>query len=208
MDTIQLKATKRTEIGKKATKAIRRNEMVPCVLYGEKENIHFQIEEKKLKNLVYTPNVYIVELDIDGETVEAIMQDIQFHPVSDHILHVDFYKINDKKAFKIAIPVELQGIAEGVKAGGQMHLIQRKLKVKGLKKDLPNTIVINVEHLIIGKIIKVSDITVENLQLLNAEDAIVCAVKATRKAVSLENEEESTEETTEAESTTDEANKE
>jgi len=206
MDTIQLKATKRTEIGKKATKAIRRNEMVPCVLYGEKENIHFQIEEKKLKNLVYTPNVYIVELDIDGETVEAIMQDIQFHPVSDHILHVDFYKINDKKAFKIAIPVELQGIAEGVKAGGQMHLIQRKLKVKGLKKDLPNTIVINVEHLTIGKIIKVSDIDVENLKLLNAKDAIVCAVKATRKAISIEQQE--IEETTEAESTTDEANKE
>jgi len=205
MDTIQLKATKRTELGKKATKAVRRSEMVPCVLYGEKEIIHFQIEEKKVKNLVYTPNVYIVQLNIDGTEAEAIMQDIQFHPVTDHILHMDFYQINDKKAFKIAIPVDLQGVAEGVKAGGQMQLMQRKLKVKGLKKDLPNTIAINVEHLVIGKVIKVSDVNVNDLQLLNATDSIVCAVKATRKAVSLEEEETTTEAT---EETTEEANKE
>jgi len=197
MDTIQLKATKRTALGKKATKAVRRSEMVPCVLYGEKEIIHFQIEEKKVKNLVYTPNVYIVQLDIDGTEVEAVMQDIQFHPVTDHILHMDFYQINDEKTFKIAIPVELQGVAEGVKAGGQMQLMQRKLKVKGLKKDLPNTIAINVEHLIIGKVIKVSDVKVDNLQLLNAKDSIVCAVKATRKAVSLSNQTEETDDATE-----------
>ncbi len=182
MKKIELKGSLRTEIGKKATKALRNEEKVPAVLYGGKEIKHFTIEEKQLKALVYTPNVYIVSLDIDGEKVEAITQDLQFHPVSDKILHIDFLQIFEEKPVVIEIPVKLNGFAEGVKAGGRLSLEQRKLRVKGLPANLPDTLNINIDHLKLGQSVQVGALEFENLELLNAKNSVVAAVKLTRAA--------------------------
>ncbi len=182
MKKIELTGSLRAEIGKKATKALRKEDKVPAVLYGGKEVKHFTIEEKQLKALVYTPNVYIVSLDIDGEKVEAITQDLQFHPVSDKILHVDFLQIAEDKPVIIEIPVSLVGFAEGVKAGGRLSLEQRKLRVKGLPANLPDTLEIKIDHLKLGQSVQVGTLEFENLELLNAKNSVVAAVKLTRAA--------------------------
>ena len=182
MEKIELKSSKREDIGKKATKALRKEDKVPGVLYGGKEVKHFVIEEKQLNALVYTPNVYIINLDIDGEQVEAILQDIQFHPVSDKILHVDFLQIFEDKPVVIEIPVTLNGFAEGVRAGGRLSLEQRKLRVKALPANLPDTLDINIDHLKLGDSVQVGSLEFENLELLNAKNSVVAAVKLTRAA--------------------------
>ncbi|MGQ1785500.1 MULTISPECIES: 50S ribosomal protein L25/general stress protein Ctc [unclassified Saccharicrinis] len=182
MQKIELKSSKREVIGKKATKELRKEGKVPGVLYGGKEVAHFVIEEKQLKGLVYTPNVYIISLDIDGEKVEAILQDIQYHPVSDKIQHVDFLQIFEDKPVIIEIPVKLNGFAEGVRAGGQLSLVQRKLRVKALPANLPDTLNINIDHLKLGDSVKVGALAFENLELLNAKNSVVAAVKLTRAA--------------------------
>ena len=163
-------------------KAIRKNNGVPCVLYGGKEIVHFTVPAEGLRNLVYTPHIYVVDLDIDGKKVNAIMKDIQFHPVKDNILHVDFYEIDEAKPIVMEIPVQLQGLAEGVKAGGKLALQIRKLKVKALYNLIPEKLIVNVSHLGLGKTIKVGELNFENLELLNAKEAVVCAVKLTRAA--------------------------
>ncbi len=182
MKKIELKASKREAIGKKAAKELRKKEIVPGVLYGGKEVAHFAIEEKQLKALVYTPNVYIVELDIEGTKVEAILQDIQFHPVSDHVVHIDFLQIFEDKPVVIEIPVKLVGFAEGVKAGGRLSLEQRKLRVKALPSALPDTLDVKIDHLKLGQSIQVGALNFENLELLNAKNSVVAAVKLTRAA--------------------------
>lgn len=182
MKKIELRGSKRDSIGKKATKDIRLEEKVPGVLYGGKEVVHFAIEEKQLKGLVYTPNVYMVSLDVDGTKVDAILQDIQFHPVSDKILHIDFLQIFEDKPVIIEIPVSLKGFAEGVKAGGRLTLEQRKLRVKGLPVHLPDTLDINISSLKLGDSIQVGALSFENLELLNAKNSVVAAVKLTRAA--------------------------
>ncbi|MBO4985296.1 MAG: 50S ribosomal protein L25/general stress protein Ctc [Bacteroides sp.] len=166
----------------KALKAIRKNNGVPCVLYGGGENVHFTVPADGLRNLVYTPHIYTVNLSIDGKEVKAIMKDIQFHPVKDTILHVDFYQINEEKPIVMEVPVQLEGLAEGVKAGGKLALQMRKLKVKALYTAIPEKLIINVSHLALGKTIKVGELNYEGLELLNAKEAVVCAVKLTRAA--------------------------
>ena len=166
----------------KALKAIRKNNGVPCVLYGGGENVHFTVPADGLRNLVYTPHIYTVNLSIDGKEVKAIMKDIQFHPVKDTILHVDFYQINEEKPIVMEVPVQLEGLAEGVKAGGKLALQMRKLKVKALYTEIPEKLIINVSHLALGKTIKVGELNYEGLELLNAKEAVVCAVKLTRAA--------------------------
>ena len=163
-------------------KAIRKNNGVPCVLYGGKEIVHFTVPAEGLRNLVYTPHIYVVDLDIDGKKVNAIMKDIQFHPVKDNILHVDFYEIDEAKPIVMEVPVQLEGLAEGVKAGGKLALQIRKLKVKALYNLIPEKLIVNVSHLGLGKTIKVGELNFENLELLNAKEAVVCAVKLTRAA--------------------------
>ncbi len=184
MKTFDIKGTERKSVGKKSTKELRRNQMVPCVLYGGEKNIHFAVEEKTFQYLVYTPNVYIVNLDIDGKKYQAIMQDIQFHPVSDAIEHVDFLEIADDRKVNIAIPVKTNGLAEGVKQGGKLMLKLRKLKVRGLPKDFPDTLDIDVTPLVLGKSIKVGELDFKNLDLLDAKNAVVVSVKLTRSAIS------------------------
>ena len=163
-------------------KAIRKNNGVPCVLYGGGENIHFTVPADGLRNLVYTPHIYVVDLEIDGKKYNAIMKDIQFHPVKDTILHVDFYQIDEAKPIVMEVPVQLEGLAEGVKAGGKLALQMRKLKVKALYNVIPERLVVNVSHLGLGKTVKVGELSYEGLELMNAKEAVVCAVKLTRAA--------------------------
>ena len=189
MKSIEIKGSLRTETGKKATRELRKENGVPCVLYGiqKDENgnqvaTHFTVPTEGLRNLVYTPHIYVVDLNIDGKVVNAIMKDIQFHPVTDKILHVDFYQIDENKPIVMEVPVKLEGLAEGVKAGGKLALQIRKLKVKALYNVIPERLVVNVTNLGLGKTIKVGDLNYEGLTLLNAKEAVVCAVKLTRAA--------------------------
>ena len=187
MKSIELKGSARTIAERssdqsRAIKEIRSKGEVPCVLYGGGTNQHFTVVEGELNRLIYTPEVYIVDLVLGDKTVKAILQDIQYHPVSDRILHVDFYEINDKEPIIVQMPIKLTGLAKGVKAGGKLSSQMRRLKVKALYTDIPERLVIDVSHLAIGKTIKVSDVNFENLQLLNSKDAVICAVKLTRVA--------------------------
>ena len=189
MKSIEIKGSLRTETGKKATRDLRKNNSVPCVLYGlnKDENgnqvaTHFTVTNDGLRNLVYTPHIYVVDLNIDGKIVTAIMKDIQFHPVTDNILHVDFLQIDESNPIVMEVPVKLEGLAEGVKAGGKLALQVRKLKVKALYNLIPERLVIDVTKLGLGKTIKVGELNYEGLQILNAKEAVVCAVKLTRAA--------------------------
>lgn len=189
MRSIAINGSLRTEIGKKATKSVRKADAVPCVLYGAQKDAngnqvatHFTVTNDELRNLVYTPHIYVVDLTIDGKTVNAIMKDIQFHPVTDKILHVDFYQIDEANPIVMEVPVKLEGLAEGVKAGGKLALQVRKLKVKALYNVIPERLVIDVTNLGLGKTIKVGELSYEGLELLNAKEAVVCAVKLTRAA--------------------------
>ena len=184
MKTFDIKGTERKDIGKKATKALRVDELVPCVLYGGKSNVHFAVEEKAFQYLVFTPNVYVVNVEIDGKKTTALMQDIQFHPVTDRIMHVDFLEISDAKKVNFAIPVQLNGLAAGVKEGGRLILKLRKLKVNGFAKDFPDTLDINVEELVLGKAIKIGELSFDNLDLLDSKNSVVATVKLTRSAIS------------------------
>lgn len=182
MQTFDLKGTKREAGGKKATKALRSAGNVPCIVYGGEKEVTFSVAEGDFRNLIYTPNVYIVNLNIDGEVKTAILKDIQFHPVSDKILHVDFLEIFENKPTTIAIPVKLVGNSEGVKAGGKLQLEMRKLNVKGLPANLPDNLEIDITNLGLGKTIQVGELSYENLEILNAKNAVVVAVKLTRAA--------------------------
>lgn len=182
MKTFELEGTLRTDLGKKATKAIRATGAVPCEIYGMGENIHFTCTNSNLRKLIYTPEVYIVNLDIDGKKVQAIIKDLQFHPVSDQVLHIDFMQIDENHPITIEIPVRLEGLAVGVRAGGKLSLDKRKLRVKALYKFIPEQLVVNVENLDLGKTIQVRALQFENLELLNAPNAVVCTVKLTRAA--------------------------
>ncbi|WP_294453045.1 50S ribosomal protein L25/general stress protein Ctc [uncultured Bacteroides sp.] len=189
MKSIEIKGSLRTETGKKATRELRKSNSVPCVLYGinkdEKGNqvaTHFTVTNDGLRNLVYTPHIYVVDLNIDGKIVTAIMKDIQFHPVTDKILHVDFLQIDESNPIVMEVPVKLEGLAEGVKAGGKLALQVRKLKVKALYNLIPERLIVDVTNLGLGKTIKVGELNYEGLQILNAKEAVVCAVKLTRAA--------------------------
>ncbi len=187
MKSIEVKGTARTIAERsseqaRALKEIRKDGGVPCVLYGGEEVVHFTVPAEGLRNLVYTPHIYVVELTIDGKKVNAIMKDIQFHPVKDTIIHVDFFQINEATPIVMEVPVQLEGLAEGVKAGGKLVLQSRKLKVKALYTAIPERLTVNVAHLGLGKTVQVGELSYEGLELLNSKDAVVCAVKLTRAA--------------------------
>ena len=184
MKTIDLKGTARKELKKSAVKALRRNEQIPCVIYGNgSENIHFTVGEKELKNLVYTPNVYLVNLDIDGKVNQAVMREIQFHPVTDKILHIDFYAIDAAKPIAVDIPVVISGNSEGVRAGGKLHILNRKIKVSALPKDLPDTLPIDITNLALGKTITAGDLSFDKVDIITPKTTIICTVKLTRAVV-------------------------
>lgn len=182
MQVFELKGELRNDLGKKATKALRNEAKVPCVLYGGEKNIHFSVVEKDLIKLLYTPIVYTVKLDVNGTSYDAVMREIQFHPVTDRVLHMDFYQIAADKPVIIEVPVKLNGFAEGVQAGGKLVQVMRKLKVKALPANLPGELNIDVTSLGLGKAIKVKELSFEGLEVVNAKDVVVAQVKVTRAA--------------------------
>ena len=182
MQTIEIKGSLRTELGKKSSKQIRKTESVPCVIYGEGENIHFFAPELLFKNLVYTHKVHLVDLNIDGKIYKTILQDIQFHPVSDKIIHADFIKIFDDKPVVISVPISVYGNSAGVMAGGKLSIKRRNLKIKGLPKNLPESISIDISNLNIHDSIKVGDLAMDNIHFLDMKRTVVVTVATSRGA--------------------------
>ncbi len=186
---INLSGKKRAAVGKKASRQMRKEGLIPCNLYGEKkgenglpEAMAFTIPFSELRKAIYTPNIYIVNLDIDGEKHTAIMKEMQFHPVTDAPLHVDFFEITPDKPITVGIPVNLVGLAAGVRLGGRMALSIRQIKVTAPYKQIPEKLDIDVTHLEIGKSIKVGSLKFEGLELATPAEVIVCSVKMTRAA--------------------------
>lgn len=182
MQVFELKGELRNDLGKKATSALRVDEKVPCVLYGGEENVHFSVVEKELAKLLYTPNVYTVKIDVEGKVYNAVMREIQFHPVTDRVLHIDFYQIFENKIVIVEVPIKLKGFAEGVQAGGKLTQVIRKLKVKALPANLPNEVVLDVTTLGLGKSIKVKELSFENFEVVNAKEVVIAQIKLTRAA--------------------------
>ena len=193
MKSISIKGSKRESVGKVATKALRNAGMVPCVIYGGKSPIHFSAEEKAFKSLVYTPNVYTASLDVDGHKVAAILQDIQFHPVSEKILHVDFYQLFDDKEITMNIPVQLEGTSPGVLNGGSLRFTNRKLKVKALPANLPDFVTANISKLKIGNKLFVTSLSNDNYTFMHPDNTVVVQVRTSRNATLIEDEEAETE---------------
>ena len=191
MKEVSLSGSPRENVGKKDAKAIRNAGNVPCVVYGGDEQVHFSVKHTDLEKLIYTPNVYIVNLDIDGKAVKSIIQEVQHHPVTDRIQHADFIQLFDDKKVKVNVPVILTGRAIGVLNGGKLQQIFRKLKVYAVPGELPDSIEVDITDVRIGGSIRVGEI-MENtgLEILNAESAVVCSVKMARGAVDEEEEEE------------------
>lgn len=183
MNSFTIKGNIREGAGKKDSKQLRKNDFIPCVLYGGGENIHFSVYDKDLRHLVYTDKVYLVDLEIAGKTYKSIMKDIQFHPVSDRILHIDFQQIFEDKKITLSLPVHLTGAAEGVKAGGKLKHEMRLLKVKAFYKDMPDFIEVNIEKLEIGKSIRIADLDVPKVEFMDFKNLAVVSVRSTRTAV-------------------------
>ncbi|MCQ2268046.1 MAG: 50S ribosomal protein L25/general stress protein Ctc [Bacteroidaceae bacterium] len=189
MKSIDVKGTLRTETGKKSTRELRKTDSVPCVLYGLKKDengnqvaTHFAVTNSELRNLVYTPNIYVVNLTIDGQACKAVLKDIQFHPVKDTILHVDFYEVTEEKPIVMEVPVQLNGLAAGVRAGGKLQAQVRKLKVKALYTAIPEKLNVDVTALELGKSIKCAELSFEGLELVTPAEVVVCSVRMTRAA--------------------------
>lgn len=184
MKTFDLKGEIRDDFGRKAARTYRSEGLIPCVVYGghSEENGNFVVKSGDVRNLIYTPEVFLVNLDLNGKKIQAILQDIQFHPVKDTILHIDFLHVFPDVPVVIEVPVRLEGLAAGVKAGGKLSLDIRKLKVKALSDKLPEELVVNVEDLELGKSIQVGQLNFEGLEILNAKNAVVCRVQLTRAA--------------------------
>lgn len=211
MKTFQLNAEPRTDLGKKAAKAIRASKKIPCVLNGGKvvelkdgkydgtlaegEKVveigregkavlttDFTVNLSDVRKLIYTPEVFVVALNLNGVEKMAVLKDIQWHPVNDSILHLDFLEVTNDKPVVVAIPVHVQGHAAGVKAGGKLYLSMKKVKVRGIYTEIPEDIVVNVDSLGIGQSIKVGDLKYDNFELASSKDLVITGVRATRAA--------------------------
>ncbi len=204
MKSITINGSKRESVGKKATKALRNAEMVPCVLYGEKEPLHFAAKELDFSKLIYTPNAHTVVIKTEDGTFDAVLQDIQFHPVTDKILHIDFYQLNEGKEISINIPVVVEGAAPGVlNSGGTLILNKRKLRVRALPKNLPDVIVADISKLELGNKLYTAELASDDYSFLHPDNTVVCQVKTSRASIKEEVVEdtqtaEDTEEATEA----------
>ena len=194
MKTLAISAKSRDKVGKSNTRQLRNQGNVPCVLYGGEKQVCFYAHENEFRKLVYTPDVFIVELAIDGEVKRCIMQDIQFHPVSDKILHIDFLEVFDDKPITVSIPVILNGLAIGVRNGGNLMFRRRKIITRGLAANLPDAIEIDIENVKIGEFIYIKDISLDGCQFLAPDNAVVVGVKTARGAIEEESEEEENEE--------------
>ena len=205
MKSITINGSQRESVGKVATKALRNAGQVPCVVYGGDKAIHFSAEIMAFKNLVYTPDVHTVVIALkDGSKIEAIIQDIQFHPVTDQILHIDFYQIFDDKEVSMEIPVRMTGSSRGVKNGGVLRIVNRSLKVKALPKNLPDFLNADISEMKIGAIMTVADLSGENYTILQDDSRVVCQVRTSRVAVEDEETDEEGEEGATEEGATEE----
>ena len=181
MKSFDLKGTSRTEVGKKSTNELRKNNGIPCILYGiEKEAKAFAVTTDAVRKLVYTPDIHVVNLTIDGQECTAVLKDIQFHPVKDTILHMDFLQIVADKPIVMEVPTVLSGLAAGVKLGGKLQQAIRKIKVKAVYANIPEKLTIDVTELALGKSIKVGELSFEGLELVTPAQTVVCSVAATR----------------------------
>ena len=181
MTSFDLKGTARTEVGKKSTNELRKNNGIPCILYGiEKEAKAFAVTVDAVRKLVYTPDIHVVNLTIDGVECKAVLKDIQFHPVKDTILHMDFLQIVEDKAIVMEVPTVLTGLAAGVKLGGKLQQAIRKIKVKAVYANIPEKLVVDVTELALGKSIKVGELSFEGIELVTPAQTVVCSVAATR----------------------------
>lgn len=201
MKSITIKGSKRESVGKVATKALRNADKVPCVLYGSENPLHFSANELDFSKLVYTPNAHTVVLDIEGgQKINAILQDIQFHPVNDKILHVDFYQLSDDKEVNMEIPVIIEGAAPGVMLeGGTLMVNKRKLKVRALPNNLPDSISVDISELKLGNKISTADLVSGDFTILHPDNTVVCKVRTSRASMSIEEEEVEGEATAEGE---------
>ena len=190
MKQITIEGTSHADLGKKTTKAVRANGNVPCVLYGEKKDengkpvaIHFEVSEKQINKLVFTPHIYLVDIKIDGEDHKGIMKEIQFHPVKDNVLHVDFFEVHAEKPIVMGVPIAAKGLADGVRAGGRLMMMIRKLQVRALYENIPEKLDVDVTKLQLGKSINAGQLSYDNLEIITPKEVIVCTVKMTRAAM-------------------------
>ena len=188
MKSITIKGSQRESVGKKATKALRNAGKVPCVLYGGEKPVHFSAEEKAFKSLVFTPNVYTASIELENGTSAAILQDIQFHPVTDKILHIDFYQLFEDKEIAMEIPVKLVGTAKGVMIGGSLRHNMRKVKVKALPANLPDFIEADITELEIGNKLYINELADDKFSLLHPDNTVVAQVRMSRNASKAEDE--------------------
>ena len=197
MKTIEIKGHLRESLGTKTAKQLRREGQVPCVAYGGDKNVHFHSDERELNKLIYTPNVYQVNLDIDGQKLIVVMRNPEFHPVKDNLLHLDFIEILPGKLTTMRIPLNLTGASAGVKNGGVLRHNAKKLLVRGLIENIPDEILVDITTMAIGDSKKVGELDIKDLEILESDNRVVVAVKTSRKAVTTEDEEEGEEGTEE-----------
>ena len=183
MKSITIKGSERESVGKSATKSLRDAGMVPCVVYGGDNPVHFSAEEKAFKNLVYTPNAHTVVIELGGKGINAILQDIQVHPVSDRILHIDFFQLNDKKEITMEVPVKVTGTSPGVLGGGVLTLNQRKLKVKAIPANLPDYVEASISELEMGNKLYVTSLAKDQYKLMHPDNTVVAQVRISRAAM-------------------------
>jgi large subunit ribosomal protein L25 len=189
MKTIEIKGSIRTELGKKSSKQIRKADGVPSVIYGKESNIHFHAQELAFKGLIYTHEAHLVDLNLDGKVYKTVLQDIQFHPVSDRIIHADFVQIFEDKPVIISVPVSVHGDSVGVIAGGKLNIRKRTVKLKGFPKDLPEFIPVDITNLEIHDNIKVGDLILDNIEFLDKKKEVVVTIATSRVAAKAEGEE-------------------
>lgn len=183
MEKIGIKATVRRSLGKADAKQTRRSGHVPCIIYGGKENININVEERPLHGVIYTPHVRIIQLDVDGKVYDTVLKDAQFHPVSGAILHVDFQQVLDDRAVNISLPVTLKGTSPGVRAGGKLVQVMRKLKVRGLAKDMPASIIVDISSLNALDSVKIGAMNIPGVELTENPNQIIVHVQAKRGMV-------------------------
>ena len=190
MREFSINGSVRANLGKKATKEVRKNGLVPCVMYGEKRDenglpvaTHFVVNEKEINKIYFTPHVYLVNINLDGVEHKAIVKEVQCHPVKDNVLHVDFYEVVANRPIVVGVPIAPKGLAEGVRAGGKLMAMIRKINVKATYDLIPEKLDIDVTNLGLGKSIKVGDLSFEGLERVTPKEVIVCTVKMTRAAM-------------------------
>lgn len=182
MESISITGSVRKSLGKADAKVLRREGLVPCIIYGGEENIHFQVDERAFNKLINTPNAYIVNVDLNGKTYASIIKDVQFHPLTDRVIHVDFQLLLANRPVKLSLPVRTEGVSPGVLNGGKLQQVLRRAKVSGVPAELPDFITINIGKMKIGHSVKVKDVKIPGVTFLENENQILVSIKAKRGA--------------------------